>query len=102
MTFKIFKKITNDLVKSNEIEKMQILTKIYSNEQVMKNSFKNKKEMIEVFNPIVELYTNKMDKMNVKNWHDLFDFMIQVKPIVNIENLLKKSLEKMETSDFEI
>jgi hypothetical protein len=54
MTFKIFKKITSDLVKSKEIEKMQILTKIYSNEQVMKNSFKNKKEMIDVIKPIVE------------------------------------------------
>lgn len=32
MTFKIFKKITTDLSKSKDIEKMQILTKIYSNE----------------------------------------------------------------------
>lgn len=43
----------------------------------MKNSFKNKKEMTEILNPIVETYTRQMDnKINVKNWHDLFNFMI--------------------------
>jgi hypothetical protein len=43
MTFKIFQKITNDLLGSQDPEKIKILAKIYSNEQAVKKSFKNKK-----------------------------------------------------------
>ena len=74
MTFKIFQKITNDLHGSKDPEKTKILAKIYSNEEVIKKSFKNKKQMMETLKPIIDGYNFK--NMTVKNWHDLLDFMI--------------------------
>ena len=76
MTFKIFQKITNDLLGSKDPEKNKILAKIYSNELVVKKSFKTKKQMAETLQTIVDDFSHK--NMSVRNQHDLFDFMVQV------------------------
>jgi hypothetical protein len=73
VSFHIFRRITDELLKDKTPKNMQILAKMYSCEHVTKNIFKTESEIKDVFEQIVKGY--EVQDMNTQNWHDLFDFL---------------------------